>query len=83
MPHLKLIPCINQQCERILTDFIGTTSVGNVVAAETYEFSQSRCRVPAAYGNDTIVNQRRCLKRNDVEGNQTPSNFCYRHGADC
>jgi hypothetical protein len=43
------------------------------VAAETYEFSHSRCRVPAAYGNDTIVNQRRCLKRNDVEEIKHPA----------
>jgi hypothetical protein len=43
------------------------------VAAETCEFSHSRCRVPAAHGNDMIVNQLQCLKRNDVEEIKHPA----------
>lgn len=46
---------------------IETSLVANFVEAETCELSHSRCRMPAAHGNDAIVNQKRCLKRNDLE----------------
>ena len=77
------IPFIDQQRARVLTDCNKKTLEGNSMPTETCEFSHSRCRMSAVHSNDTIVNQKQCLKRNDLGGNQTPGNFCYRNGADC
>lgn len=41
--------------------------------AETCELSYSRCRMPAAHGNDAIVNQKKRLKRNDLEEIKHPA----------
>lgn len=41
--------------------------------AENCELSHSRCRMPAAQGNDAIVNQKQCLKRNDLDEIKHPA----------